>query len=262
MRVIIILAILLALLAGNAAGQAETPLAAGALPGPGTVEENLQQVKTNLEATKNLLKTQAFGAQAGLIMTETEQTIDGKKVKVRTYTDPATGAVMTITLDAQGSVISAQMSQNGQVTPLKVRVEDGQIKLSMTDAATGSLLQVTIKSDGGTETMLATTTGQVLRTELSSEGTVVSERVVDTTAKTELTTTYNPDGSKVDTVADLAAGKAQTTETDSTGQANILPVVDVPALPEGASYCPNTGQWEIRIPGQAAKIHRRSFLLP
>jgi hypothetical protein len=233
MRSIIVLTILFALLASHAAGQAGNP------------PLDLQQEKAKLEATKETLKTQAFGAQ-GLTKTETEQTINGKKVKVQTYTDPATGAVMTITLDEQGNVLSAQMmTQDGQVTPLNVKVEDGQIKLSMTNADTGSFLQVTVKSDGSIQTELATSTGEVLKVELSSQGQVVSDTVIDTKTKTTLTTTVNSDGSKTETVADLAAGKAQTTEVDAAGNETVLPIVDIPAIPEGATWCSNTGQWEV-----------------
>ena len=235
MRSIIVLTILFALLAGSAAAQAGTPP-------PG---QDLQQTKASLEAAKTTLKPQACGSPKGLTITETEQTVDGKKVKVIAYTCSFSGACMTITQDEQGNVLSAQMSHNGQVTPMNVKVEDGQIKLSLTYAATGSFLQVTLKSDGGIVTELATSTGQVLKTELSSQGSVVSDTVVDTKTKTELTTAYNPDGSKTVIVADLTAGKAQTTEVDPTGKETILPPVDIPAIPPGATYCTVTGQWEV-----------------
>jgi len=232
MRSIIVLTILFALLAGHVAG-ADTPPA------------DLQQIKATLEGAKTTLKPQAFGSPKGLAIATTEQTIDGKKVKVTAYTCSYSGACMTITQDEQGNVLSAQMSHEGQVTPMNFKVEDGQIKLSHTYAATGSFLQVTLQSDGGIVTTLATSTGQVLKTELSSTGQVVSDTVIDTKTKTTLTTAYKSDGSKTVTVADLAAGKAQTTEVDKTGKETVGPIKDIPAIPPGATWCSVTGQWEV-----------------
>ncbi len=96
------------------------------------------------------------------------------------------------------------------------------------------------------EVFITTGTGPVLTVSYDEAGNVAKRETFEPDGLKKYTEIYNPDGSKEEIVQDASEkeNNTLTTKLNAQGQVISVEISTTPGLPEGCTWCQNTGQYE------------------
>jgi len=126
---------------------------------------------------------------------------------------------VTICTDKNGNVLKTYYDPNGKMAMVK-----------LISAGNGPVLTITYNPDGSVE----------------------SEKTFEPIGLLTYTVVHNSDGTKTVTVQDASLPKDNTLTFQLDANGKVVPgsekLSTTPGLPAGATYCPNTGQYEMKGP--------------
>jgi outer membrane lipoprotein-sorting protein len=144
--------------------------------------------------------------------------------------------------DKEGSTVTTEQVTEGGVT----------YEVTIYKDKDGNILREFIGPDGkvAISKMISSGNGPVLTITYNPDGTVAKQETFEPVGLKKYTEIYNPDGTKTEIVQDasLTADNTLTTNLDKDGKVVSQDISTTPGLPPGASYCPNTGQYETNQP--------------
>ena len=134
------------------------------------------------------------------------------------------------------------------------RVTDGGITYNVTiyKDKDGNILRELRDMEGQLyrEVLISTGSGPVLTVTYNEDGSLAQKETFEPDGLKKYTEIYSKDGSKEEIVQDASQkeNNTLTTKLDKNGNVTSVEISTTPGLPEGCTFCHNTGQYECKKP--------------